>query len=332
MKGNMTRERKRLLSFLAVLGFSGLLSFACSSSSNVSASQACSDVSQARCQKLQVCDPQALLNTYGDLAGCQSTQASTCESTLAVPDTANTPAHTEDCAQALSGVSCDDYQLGNVPTACQPPAGPRDAGSECSVSGQCATAYCLLSRTETCGTCSATPGLGASCANNACGPGFLCDSVSQLCVAPVEASGPCNSSSACAPGLTCLGNTETSLGTCAPLATLGASCNLADGGSRCDSRFGLYCNTEAGKVCAPVATASASQPCGTIDGGVTDCVADSFCQKPEGSNAGTCVAPAAEGGACDTLNGPICATPARCVLATEGGTSGICHTTISACN
>jgi hypothetical protein len=329
----MSRERKRLLSFLAVLGSSGLLSFACSSSSNVSATQACADVAQARCQKANDCDPQGVLNTYGSLTNCQSTQATTCESNLAAPDTANTPAHTEGCAQATPSETCDDYQLGNVPTACQPLAGPRDAGSDCAVSGQCATAYCLISKTETCGTCAATPGLGDSCANNSCGPGFLCDSISLLCVAPVAASGPCNSTSACAPGLTCLGSTATTLGTCVPLSGLGGSCDLTDGGSRCDSRFGLYCNVEAGKVCAPVATASASQPCGTIDGGVVDCLADSFCQKPVGSNAGTCVAPAAEGGACDTVNGPICATPARCVLAAEEGTTGLCHTTNpNACN
>jgi hypothetical protein len=322
----MTRERKRLLSFLVVLGSTGLLCFACSSSSSLSATQACTDLAQQRCQKMQDCNPQGVLNTYGDLAGCQSTQASTCETSLSAPETANTPDHTEACAQALPNVSCDDYQLGNVPAPCQPPVGPRDAGSACSFSGQCATAYCLVPKTETCGTCAATPGLGDSCANNACGPGFLCDSLSMLCVAPVDASGPCNSTSACAPGLTCLGNTATSLGTCTPLATVGASCDLADGGSRCDGRFGLYCNTEAGRVCAEVATASATQPCGTIDGGVTDCLAGSFCQKSPGSNAGTCVAPAAEGGACDTVNGPTCAAPARCVLAAEGATTGLCHT------
>jgi hypothetical protein len=334
MSDELQSRFQNLLRFLAVLGTSGLLVFACSSStSNVSATQACADVAKARCQMAQECDPQGLLNTYGALATCESTQASTCERNLAAPDTANTPSHTEGCAQAIPGESCDDYQLGNVPTACQPPAGPRDAGSDCSVSGQCATAYCLIPKTATCGTCAATPGLGDSCSNNSCGPGLLCDKVSSLCVEPVDASGPCNDTSTCAPGLTCIGNTGTSLGACVPLAGLGASCDLADGGSRCDARFGLYCNTPAGKVCAPVGTATASQTCGTVDGGVIDCLQDSFCQKSEGSTVGTCVAPAAEGAPCDTLNGPICATPARCVLTVEGSTTGLCHTTDPAtCN
>jgi hypothetical protein len=324
----MSRELKRLLSVVAVLGSSGWLVFACASSTNVSAAQACSDVAAARCQKLQQCNPQALLNVYGDIATCESTQTATCVSYLAAPDTANTPAHTESCAQATPSQTCDDFALGNVPTACQPPAGPRDAGSDCAVSGQCGTAYCLILKTTTCGTCAEPPGVGASCFNNSCGPGLLCDSLSSLCVEPLAASAACDDTSACGPGLTCIGNTATALGVCTPLETaVGASCNLADGGSRCDGRLGLYCNAEAGKVCAQVGTASTSAQCGTVDGGVIDCLADGFCQKPAGSADGTCVAPAAEGGTCDTVSGPICSRPARCVLDLEGGTTGVCHTT-----
>lgn len=324
----MSHEFKRLLGVVALLGSSALLVFACSSSTSTSATQACSDVAAARCQKQEQCNPQSVLNVYGDLATCQSTQATTCASNLAAPDTANTPTHVESCAQATPGQTCDDFALGIVPTDCQPPAGPRDAGSDCAVSGQCATAYCLIAKTTTCGTCAEPPGVGASCFNNSCGPGLLCDTLSSQCVTPLAASGACDDSSACGPGLTCIGNTATALGVCTPLQTaLGASCSIPDGGSRCDGRLGLYCNSVAGKVCAQVGTASATGQCGTVDGGVIDCLADSFCQRPVGSADGTCVAPAAEGAACDTLNGPICLRPARCVLDVEGGTTGSCHTT-----
>lgn len=328
-KGAMSRQQLSLLGVVSLLASGGSLFFACSSSSSssVTAAQACADVAAARCQIVQQCNPQGLLNTYGDLTACESTQAATCVTTLAAPDTANTPAHTEGCAQATPSQSCDDYFLGIEPAACTPPAGPFDAGSACAVSGQCATSYCLIPKTAACGTCAAAPGLGDSCLNNSCGPGFLCDSASFLCVTPVSASGACNDSSECAPGLTCIGNTNSALGACVALATQGASCDIADGGSRCDSHFGLYCNTEAGKICAVVATASASQQCGTVDGGVIDCLADSFCQKPVDTAAGTCVAPAAEGAACDTANGPICAVPSRCVLTSAGGTTGTCQTT-----
>jgi hypothetical protein len=175
--------------------------------------------------------------------------------------------------------------------------------------------------------CAATPGVGASCANNACGPGLLCNALSLECVTPAGAGGSCNDNSACGPGLTCIGNTATTLGTCHPLvSTVGGSCSLADGGSRCDGRQGLYCNVVEGRVCAPAAIANATQECGTVDGGAVDCVADSVCQKTSGSVTGTCIAPAAEGTACDTANGPICATPSRCVLSTD--TTGICQTTV----
>lgn len=333
MKGAMSRQHPRLLGVVSLLAASGFLFFACSSSSSssVSASQACADVAAARCQIVQQCNPQGLLNTYGSLSACVSTQAASCATTLAAPDTANTPAHTEGCAQATPSQSCDDYFLGIEPAACTPPTGPFDAGSACAVSGQCATSYCLIPKTAACGTCAEPPGAGDSCVNNSCGPGFLCDSPDStptICVAPVAASGACNDSSECAPGLTCIGYTNSALGACVALATTaGASCDLADGGSNCDSHLGLYCNSELGKICAVVATASATQPCGRIDGGVIDCLADSFCVRPQSSLAGTCVAPAADGDACDTANGPICLTPSRCVLTSDVGTTGICQTT-----
>jgi len=330
----MSREPKRLLASAAVLGVSGLLIFACSTSTSTSsAAQACADVAQARCQKLQQCSPQGLLNTYGDLASCTSTQAATCVSNLAALDTGNTPEHTEGCAQATPSQSCDDYLLGILPTACQPPSGTRDAGSVCAVSGQCAVANCLIPKTSVCGTCTPALGAGASCFNASCGPGLVCDKVTLTCATPVSASGACDDSSACAPGLTCLGNTASALGACVPLATLGGNCDLTDGGSRCDGRFGLYCNVPAGKICAPVATANASQPCGTIDGGVIECVASAFCRKPANSKVGTCLPPAADGSPCDTVNGPLCAAPARCVLSVEGGTTGTCQATVpQSCN
>jgi hypothetical protein len=331
----MRRElRKFLVGFAVVAGAALSFSSACSSSSSPSADQACADVATARCQKMQECNPQGLLNTYGDLSSCESRQSANCVMNLAAPQTANTPAHTESCAQATPSQSCSDFALGNVPSACTPPAGPRDAGSPCSVSAQCATAYCLISRTSACGVCAPQPRVGDSCANNGCGPGLLCDSMTSQCVAPVGTGGSCTGSSVCAPGYTCIGNTDTTTGTCVALATtVGASCDVADGGTRCDGRQGLYCNVPQGRVCAKVADATATLECGTVDGGVIDCTAGAFCQKAAGSKSGICIAPAVDGAACDRVNGPTCASPSRCVLSVEGGTTGTCQTTNpSACN
>lgn len=330
----MRRELRGFLVVCAVLAGTAALLSACSSSSSPSAEQACNDVAAARCQKMQECNPQGLVNTYGDLSTCESRQSATCVTNLAAPQTANSPAHTEACAQATPGQSCSDFALGNVPSACTPPAGPRAAGSACSVSAQCATAYCLISRTSACGVCAAQPVVGDSCANNGCGPGLVCDNVTSRCAAPVIAGGACDDSSACAPGYTCIGNTETTTGSCVALAAVvGASCDVADGGTRCDGRQGLYCNVPEGRICAKVATASTTLECGTVDGGVIDCTNGAFCQKPTDSKSGICIAPAADGTACDTVNGPTCARPSRCVLGSEGATTGTCQTTTpSACN
>lgn len=313
-----------------VVAGGALVSSGCSSeSSNITGQQACADLAASRCQKMQQCNPQGLLNNYGDLATCTSTQSATCVSNLAAPQTANSPAHTEACAQAVPGESCSDFQLGNVAPACQPPAGPRAAGSACSVSAQCATAYCLIPRTAACGTCAPAPAVGDSCANNGCGPGLLCDSTTEQCVAPVDAGSPCMSNSVCTPGTTCIGiSSSVARGTCIPLAeTVGASCDVPDGGTRCDGRMGLYCNVDQGRVCAPIANVPVTGECGTVDGGVIDCSAGGFCLKLGNSRSGTCVAPGGDGASCDTAVGPSCKLPARCVLNAVGGTTGTCQTT-----
>ena len=334
----MRRELHHVLVVFTALGAGAVVvSAACSNSSssaNVTPAQACADLAAVRCQKMQECNPQGIVNTYGDLATCESRQSATCVTNLSAPQTANTPGHTEDCSTALPATSCSDFELGNVPPACQPPVGPRDAGSPCAVSGQCATAYCLVPKTASCGTCAPSPVVGASCVNNACGPGLVCDAKTLFCEVPIGAGGACDDNSACAPGLTCIGNTNTLDGKCVALATaVGASCDLTDGGTRCDGRLGLYCNVPQGRVCAQVANAAATFACGTIDGGVIDCTAGAFCQKPGSARAGICVAPAADGTGCDESNGPTCSTPSRCVLSSVGGTTGTCVTTDPAtCN
>ena len=132
-----------LLGCCIVAAGAAVLSTGCSSeSSNVSAQQACTDLAAARCQKMQQCNPQGLLNTYGDLSTCESTQSSTCTTNLSAPQTAQTPAHTEACAQALPGESCSDYLLGNVASACQPPLvlGPQEPPARCPPSAPPPTA------------------------------------------------------------------------------------------------------------------------------------------------------------------------------------------------
>ena len=93
----MRREIVSVLLGCSIAGLGGaLLSSACSSgSSTLTAQQACADVAAARCQKMEQCNPQGLINTYGDLSTCETKQSATCVDNLAAPQTANTPSHTE---------------------------------------------------------------------------------------------------------------------------------------------------------------------------------------------------------------------------------------------
>ena len=92
----MKRLLWQLLGVVVVFGALVVAFGGCSSStnggSNVTAEQACADVAAARCQKLQSCNPQGIINTYGDLATCQARQSETCVTNLGAPQTANTPA------------------------------------------------------------------------------------------------------------------------------------------------------------------------------------------------------------------------------------------------
>ena len=82
-------------------------------------------------------------------------------------------------------------------------------------------------------------------------------------------------------------------------------------------------------MCAAISYVAAGQPCGRIGTGFTACTggAECFAGTPgaDGGVTSTCVAPVADGAACDTVNGPPCTRPARCVgTSIDGGTKGTC--------
>jgi len=94
----------------------------------------------------------------------------------------------------------------------------------------------------------------------------------------------------------------------------------------CNRALGLYCNAQS-KTCTAIAFAANGAACGIgSDGSLTDCTAG-VCYGSVNSATnpvlGTCKADVAEGGACDTMAGPSCLAPARCVTA-SGATAGTC--------
>jgi hypothetical protein len=321
---------------------------------NVTAAQACADSARARCQRFDACSN----NTYnaihyGDEPTCESALTSTCLTNLGAPGTGATPATVEACAQAIPGESCADYFGQNPPAACATPVGTIANGSACATSAQCQSTFCAVGASSLCGVCAAVPAVGATCSVAAdCGSrgGLTCQN--GACAAFVASGGACGKDAPCAPGFSCVGATKTASGTCqADGATVGASCDAKQAtGPKCDPDLDLVCIAS---MCSAEMIATGSAACGVVSPGtVTRCGAAGVCvlSAPDagppsdagaeagsdgGADAGevdagapmqgTCLPPAIVSGACDTASGPDCMAPAKCVVTTDGGTSGTCQ-------
>ena len=100
------------------------------------------------------------------------------------------------------------------------------------------------------------------------------------------------------------------------VATAGAQCDpRRTTGPDCEASAGLACDTTS-KTCVAQPLAPAGQPCGAVGTADTACMAGATCEIPTGMTAGTCLAPAADGAACDATNGPDCLSPGKCVNGT----------------
>jgi hypothetical protein len=101
------------------------------------------------------------------------------------------------------------------------------------------------------------------------------------------------------------------MGTCvASAGTAGMPC----GGTMpsCDGTKGLYCGGAVGaNTCMNIIYVAAGMPCGTLaSGSFQGCAGAGSCFTATGialaAERGTCKAPAADNGACDTAIGPAC--------------------------
>ena len=98
--------------------------------------------------------------------------------------------------------------------------------------------------------------------------------------------------------------------------TVGAACDIRRvAAPACYGADGLTCDSGT-NMCATQPLVAAGQACGVIGTTVTACLAGASCIIPAAAAAGTCVAPASDGAACDSTNGPNCQFPARCVAGT----------------
>jgi hypothetical protein len=285
---------------------------------DLTADQACSDVAASRCSKLSSCSATDLERRWGDFATCSTREKLACMQSLAAHATAATPTTTETCSTALEQSTCVAFLSGvSPPTQCFAQKGVAANGAACAFSAQCSSGFCALTADSLCGTCAAMPAAGDSCATTGCGPTLSCVKATMLCQAPVASGGACDKTLPCGTGLSCVGSTMTAMGTCmADVTTVGATCDpQRKTGPTCDAGSGLACNTMT-KMCVMQPDATAGMPCGLINNVETRCAAGATCETPTGQTAGTCVAPAADGAACDATNGPDCLFPAKCVAGT----------------
>jgi hypothetical protein len=286
--------------------------------------KACSDLAQARCSRLSSCSNGSYMTReYGDLATCITRETLTCTIGLQAPQTGNSPAAVEQCVSALASESCADLFGNNPPPECIT-KGPRSSGAVCTFGGQCASTYCLNDRTANCGTCGDAPPTGVSCASTVCARGDDCTLRTQTCEKFAGLGDTCdNSSLVCGADLACDVPTGATTSTCTTaVATLGGACGGVNGG--CDGTKGITCHMS---QCIAIVYAADGQACGQLTSGFVSCNAGGECYTANGiaqvGETGICKTAAADGKPCDTMLGPPCLTPARCVL-TAGGTTGVC--------
>jgi hypothetical protein len=301
----------------------------------VTAAQACADLASARCNERSMCSSRAggngpgvsVIRTYGDLATCIARETLSCQNGLAAAQTGSTPGGIETCVADFPTYACIDFFDNNPPAGCVATGG-RANGVPCAFNGQCASQYCRGTKNNACGACADPPTPGADCSLSGCWHSQNCIGSTMTCAAVVSLNGACDGSHPCDNGLACVGASSTAMGTCQTAGTrVGAACGGSMGG--CDVTLGLYCAGATGaKTCAAMTYVGDGQACGAMqDGSRVGCAAGD-CYTATGttgaSETGTCKASVDAPGACDTVLGPSCLAPARCVVDADAGSAGTC--------
>jgi hypothetical protein len=282
---------------------------ACSSSSggggsNVSVQQACTDLANDLCSKLQSCYPFLIQYDYGDMAACATANAQTCPDSVQANGSTTTGSDVEACAQAYASASCTALASNQPPSACQL-HGTLSAGQACGSDLQCSgQSYCNIPAGQACGVCAAQGAAGATCksADSACQAGLVCTgSGTKTCALPGAQGATCDTTHPCQAALSCVN------GTCAAGLAAGEKCSTT--AQNCDLTQGLICNAQS--VCAKITLASPGSTCGLVSGSYVLCSGGASCVTGQ-NGMGTCSASAANGQACGADAG-ACMAPAVCV-------------------
>lgn len=259
--------------------------------------RACREWAAVTCASHFTCSSFGMRLQYEDAAACVAGTVPLCLAGLRAPGNATTAADLSACTAAFASLkSCADYYAGRFLAPCFPP-GTRANGAPCRSEAQCASNFC--SRSANCGQCADAPGVGSPCAFGLCGLGLLC--IQNQCVVPRRPGEACDAKLlACAYPFPCLN------GVCAiPVSTAGAACDPRVSFT-CNHAQGFNCDADS-KTCISVGFAGPGMPCGKVNGVDTYRRAGGLCVK------GQCVAPVADGAACDFWNGPPCLPDSNCV-------------------
>lgn len=288
----------------------GLLLLCSCGSDPVAPEVACNDFVKALCGQLQTCGAPLVKVEYGDEATCELRLKPSCLTVLKDPGTTLTTDRLDSCSKQLTAQTCTAIFNHVVPDACKATAGMLADGTPCGDDNQCKSAYCKKAGAA-CGVCGTR---SSSCAvDGDCESGSVC-AANGTCVQRGAMGAACSDNAPCGYGLICDG------GTCATAPGPGQACKPDLMGGNCDKTQGLFCTL--GMVCQAVGYANAGQPCGVVSGNFVVCTAGSKCSAT-GLQQGTCIAPAADGAACNDTNGPGCEAPATCQnsVCTIGDTS-----------
>ena len=287
------------------------------------ADQACTDLSNLYCAKIDGCSSLFTQISFADVAACKATFKSQCLLDLAAPSTGATPQTQADCTAAAGSLSCTDLFANNVPSQCRAVSGKLSDGQACGDDSQCASKYCSTGDSAACGKCFPAPTAGASCSTQKCGPGLDCHKDSAD---PTGKTRTCvklgNVGDACSDVQPCIQNLSCTDGKCGAAATKeGDACSFTGKGApQCDLTAGLICNPATSK-CLLVKLAGPGSACGydATAGTFTACSNEGVCKKAKPADpTGTCVAAVAIGQACndDETVGPKCLAPGKCVAGT----------------
>jgi hypothetical protein len=286
----------------------------------------CAAYAQAVCMERDRCSNDFTnLLVYGSEDECEAREVLSCNNSSQITNSGQTQTQFATCISQYASYACDAYEDDESPADCTA-SGPGANGSPCGVANECKSEFCLVPVNHICGTCAQPPTNGASCASNSnCGHDLACPSLTGICTPYVQLGQPCQTNVApCDNGLSCTGDTTTTMGVCMTAGQLGDTCD----GTRhtnpgCDATVGLSCNATTNGTCVAIPLVGPGAPCGTINDVTTKCIAGGLCVKQAGAT--TCLATAGDGAACDSdpTIGPKCLEPAACVPS-GSGTAGTC--------